>query len=147
MDRIAADGITLAFNPDGGVIDDLVIEPAGGTPLRPLHKAPWVRDGEALPDHVAPVERRLAGDFFCAPFGGGSAEVPIHGWAANGTWESQGANTAAGGTVTATYRLRCHNRFCLRGRRRTTDCPLLCRSTRFLFVRRNGNTGLLCLQI
>ena len=106
MDRIAADGITIAFNPQGGVIDDLLIEPAGGTPLRPLHKAPWVRDGEILPDHVAPVERRLAGDFFCAPFGRRGDGLPIHGWAANGEWESAGTETAAGGTVTATYRLR-----------------------------------------
>ena len=106
MDRIAADGITVAFNPQGGVIDDLLIEPAGGTPLRPLHKAPWVRDGEVLPDHVAPVERRLAGDFFCAPFGRRGDGLPIHGWAANGEWENAGIETAAGGTVTATYRLR-----------------------------------------
>ena len=106
MDKIAADGITVAFNPQGGIIDDLVIESAGGPTLRPLHRAPWVRDGEILPDHVAPVERRLAGDFFCAPFGVATAEVAIHGWAANGDWESEGTTTAAGGTVTAAYRLR-----------------------------------------
>ncbi|MEQ1949793.1 hypothetical protein [Mesorhizobium sp. CN2-181] len=106
MDKIATDGITVAFNPQGGIIDDLLIEPAGGIPLRPLHKAPWVRDGEAVPEHVAPVERRLAGDFFCAPFGVATAEVAIHGWAANGDWVNAGTETAEGGTVTATYRLR-----------------------------------------
>ncbi|MDQ6433792.1 hypothetical protein RB623_06965 [Mesorhizobium sp. LHD-90] len=106
MDKIATDGITVAFNRQGGVIDELVIEPAGGAALRPLHKAPWVRDGEILPDHVAPVERRLAGDFFCAPFGRRGDGLPIHGWAANGEWESAGTETAPGGTVTAAYRLR-----------------------------------------
>ncbi|WP_442582449.1 hypothetical protein ACSBOB_11090 [Mesorhizobium sp. ASY16-5R] len=106
MDRIATDGIMVAFNREGGIIDDLVIEAAGGPTLRPLHKAPWVRDGEALPGHVAPVERRLAGDFFCAPFGVATTEAAIHGWAANGDWDSQGMTTAVNGSVTAAYRLR-----------------------------------------
>ena len=75
-------------------------------PLRPLHRAPWVESGEALPGSVAPIEARLAGDFFCAPFGQASADVAIHGWAANGTWEPVGTETGVDGAMTATYRLR-----------------------------------------
>jgi len=104
MDRIAANGITLSFNPDGGTIDRLVIDTADG-PLEPLHRAPWVRTGETLPDSVAPVEKRLAGDFFCAPFGNFSADTPIHGWSANGNWKAEGQAEAANGALTARYEL------------------------------------------
>jgi hypothetical protein len=105
MDTIKAEGITLSFRPEGGVIDGLVIATETGD-LRPLHRAPWLDGGEVLPDHVAPVERRLAGDFFCAPFGDAGPDVPIHGWPANGTWESAGTAARTGGTMTARYRLR-----------------------------------------
>jgi hypothetical protein len=104
MDRIAANGIALTFNPVGGTIDRLVIDTADG-PLEPLHRAPWVRSGETLPDSVAPVERRLAGDFFCAPFGNFSPDVPIHGWSANGNWKAAGQTEAPDGVVTARYEL------------------------------------------
>lgn len=104
MDTIATNGIRLTFNPDGGIIDELTIDTADG-PLRPLHKAPWVRTGEQLPPEVAPVETRLAGDFFCAPFGASGADVPIHGWAANGHWSADGRSESAGGALTARYRL------------------------------------------
>lgn len=105
MDMISTDGISVRFNRDGGVIDEVAIE-AGGQTLRPLHRAPWVRSGEVLPDHVAPVERRLAGDFFCAPFGQSEPGVPIHGWSANGAWDDAGSTVAADGVVIATYSLR-----------------------------------------
>jgi hypothetical protein len=105
MDTIATDGITLHFNPDCGIIDDLTINTADG-PLQPLHKAPWVRAGEQLPPHVAPVETRLAGDFFCAPFGASSPDVPIHGWSANGRWNAEGQSKNSDGAVTAGYRLQ-----------------------------------------
>jgi hypothetical protein len=104
MDTIATDGITLVFNRDGGIIDELTIDTADG-PLRPLHKAPWVRAGEELPSHVAPVETRLAGDFFCAPFGASAPDVPIHGWSANGHWNADGQLTNSDGSLTARYRL------------------------------------------
>lgn len=104
MDRIAANGIALDFNPDGGTIDRLVVDTADG-PLEPLHRAPWVRSGEALPESVAPIEKRLAGDFFCAPFGNFSADTPIHGWSANGSWKAAGQTEAANGAVTARYEL------------------------------------------
>lgn len=109
MDTIETDGIVLGFEREGGIIDRLTIDAtsAGGAkPLRPLHRAPWLESGEALPTSVAPIEARLAGDFFCAPFAQASAEVAIHGWAANGTWEPAGQDTAADGAVTATYRLQ-----------------------------------------
>ena len=109
MQLIATDGIALSFEPQGGIIDRVTIDAAsagGSEPLRPLHRAPWVESGEALPDFVAPIEARLAGDFFCAPFAQASAEVAIHGWAANGTWDTAGRKTTADGAVTATYRLR-----------------------------------------
>ncbi|MGE0240706.1 MAG: hypothetical protein AB7F09_28430 [Parvibaculaceae bacterium] len=106
MDIISTDGISLSFRRASGIIDDLVIDCAGARELRPLHRAPWVRAGESLPDTVAPVESRLAGDFFCAPFGKTSPDIPIHGWAANGTWDEAGIARNESGAVTATYVLR-----------------------------------------
>jgi hypothetical protein len=106
MDTINAEGVSLTFRAESGIIDDLVIACEGANELRPLPRAPWLSSGESLPDHVAPIESRLAGDFFCAPFGRTSPDIPIHGWAANGTWDKVGTERAATGTVTATYRLR-----------------------------------------
>lgn len=106
MDTIDTDGISLTFRRESGVIDDLVIDCEGAKALRPLHRAPWLSSGESLPDTVAPVESRLAGDFFCAPFGKTSSDIPIHGWAANGTWDNVGTERNPTGTVTTTYKLR-----------------------------------------
>ena len=41
----------------------------GDRNFSPLHTAHWVEnsDDQMLPEGLAPVERRLAGDFFCAP--------------------------------------------------------------------------------
>lgn len=59
-----------------------------GRALSPLTQAPWVGEAEGAADAaIAPVERRLAGDFFCAPFGANDlAPAPIHGWTANSPW-------------------------------------------------------------
>jgi hypothetical protein len=58
-----------------------------GTPLEPLHRAPWVDDPQAIVDHLPPVEQRLSGDFFCAPFGDPvSGNGPRHGPPANTRW-------------------------------------------------------------
>ncbi|MFD0979498.1 hypothetical protein [Tropicimonas aquimaris] len=69
----------------------------GGGEIVPLHRAPWVDEGRE--DELAlmdPVERRLAGDFFCAPFGGNDVEPgPIHGWAANSPWRVVSAGDGA----------------------------------------------------
>jgi hypothetical protein len=104
MDHISAEGISVRFDPNGGVIDDVEIS-FGGVTLHPMHRAPWVVSGEALPDHVAPVERKLAGDFFCAPFGRSAPDVPIHGPAANGIWREVSKITAADGSVSFRYEL------------------------------------------
>src|ERR1043165_7296321 len=106
MDTISTDGISLTFRRESGVIDDLVIDCEGATEVRPLHRAPWLSSGESLPREVAPVESRLAGDFYCAPFGRTSPDIPIHGWAANGTWTKASSERAATGALTTTYRLR-----------------------------------------
>lgn len=84
----------------------LVLDPAQGNlaelwfgPLTPLHRAPWYGARDAEPG-LAPVERRLAGDFLCLPFGAEDrpdhAPGPIHGWTANAPWEvlAQGAGRA-----------------------------------------------------
>ena len=108
MDRLAVDGVSIAFDRQGGVIDHFRVEPsaAGGMdPIAPLHRAPWVETGEALPDSVAPVERRLAGDFFCAPFGRTSDALPIHGWTANAAWLSVHSQHSHDGALEHLYRL------------------------------------------
>ena len=106
MDRIASQGIALSFNPEGGTIDDFVLQfPDGPLELRPLHRAPWLDADEELPPNIPLVERQLAGDFFCAPFGNQPGE-PIHGWTANGTWQGEGVQTDDDGSVVARYGLR-----------------------------------------
>lgn len=63
----------------------------GGRTLEPLHRAPWVED-ESFPDTMPMVDRKLSGDFVCAPFGMSDVEIsPPHGWTANTDWhlESQ----------------------------------------------------------
>ena len=105
-DGHAVPGIEVHFGPAGGRVDQMVIKQEDGAAvLRPLHRAPWVASGETLPDSVALVERRLAGGFFCAPFGNQPGH-PIHGWSANGTWVSRGASTDADSALTATYCLQ-----------------------------------------
>jgi hypothetical protein len=104
MNHISTEGISVRFDPQGGVIDDVEIN-IDGVSLHPMHRAPWLVAGETLPDHVAPVERKLAGDFFCAPFGRSAADVPIHGAAANGRWREAGQDIAADGSTTARYEL------------------------------------------
>ena len=103
--RLSVPGLTVLFDPQGGRIDDMMIETGGReTPLRPLHRAPWADHPEDLPEAIAPVERHLAGDFFCAPFGNQPGQ-PIHGWTANGTWVPGSIETDHGGALTARYRL------------------------------------------
>lgn len=59
-----------------------------GRTLAPLHTAPWLKEPiDSLPDSLIPIERKLAGDFFCAPFGASDVEPsPAHGWTANSRW-------------------------------------------------------------
>jgi len=60
-----------------------------GQTLVPLHTAPWLDEpADTLPKDLLPVERHLAGDFFCAPFGASDVEpAPAHGWTANSRWD------------------------------------------------------------
>lgn len=54
----------------------------------PLHAAPW-RDEPEVQDNpdLPAVNKRLAGDFLCMPFGADDAGGPPHGPTANGAWE------------------------------------------------------------
>ena len=84
MERIAAAGIEVGFESLAGIVTE-VVATDGGRRVAPLHRAPWI--GEALPEGIAPHLARLAGDFFCAPFGGHEEGSPLHGWPANAAWE------------------------------------------------------------
>ena len=55
----------------------------------PLHTAHWASGlGKPLPGELAPIEKRLAGDFLCAPFGEYALpEHPFHGPSANSRWK------------------------------------------------------------
>ncbi|MGF1476101.1 MAG: hypothetical protein ACFB6S_11115 [Geminicoccaceae bacterium] len=60
----------------------------GDRKIRPLHSAPWLDDPAVQNDEtLLPIERNLAGCFFCAPFGASDVEGgPAHGWSANSAW-------------------------------------------------------------
>jgi hypothetical protein len=78
---------SLSFDKSLGTITDLDFR-WQGRHLTPLHRAPWL-DEPAVQDDTAllPVERRLTGDYFCAPFGLSDLEAaPAHGWSANSPW-------------------------------------------------------------
>lgn len=83
MHHLTTSGISLTMDPDCGMLCDLTLQDGGQT-LRPMHIVPWI--GEALPPDLPPHLRRMQGDFFCAPFGNGGADI-IHGWPANGVWQ------------------------------------------------------------
>ncbi len=75
---------------------EALIDPAlGNIPLWrvsgrvPLHSAPWRDEAEVQDDPDLPlVNKRLAGDFLCMPFGRDDVHgFPIHGPTANSAWE------------------------------------------------------------
>lgn len=79
--RIGAGDVTIALDPSIGNIRAFTV---GTRDI--LHTAHWVGTETSKTAH-APVDEHLAGDFFCAPFGGsGIADVPPHGWTANSEW-------------------------------------------------------------
>lgn len=95
--RLTVDGASVAFDTANGHVHDLRIDGAGGR-IAPLHRAHWVGRCD-LPADIPPVDRRLEGDFLCAPFGAhGQTGVPPHGWPANSAWQvaeaGQGGLTA-----------------------------------------------------
>lgn len=88
-----------------------------GRKMVPFFAAPWRQDPEVQADPgLPPVLRRLAGDFFCAPFATpADRDVPAHGWSANSRWTlearepaslvSQLIRNVSGATVTKTLHL------------------------------------------
>ena len=74
---------TVCVDPATGHLYDLRLNK-----IDVLHRAPWLDDAEIQADETIPlVERRLQGDFFCAPFGKSDLiDAPIHGMTANSPW-------------------------------------------------------------
>lgn len=106
MDILTADGITAAFDPAGGIIAELAISFEGNPTIRPLHIAPWASEPQKLPEHVPPIERKLRGDFFCAPFAVAGEDTPLHGWSANSDWDLVKSHRMTTSGDYAIYRLR-----------------------------------------
>lgn len=98
MILLAAHGVRATFRPETGLIELFTVTD-GGREIAPLHRAPWVDTGEAMPEGAAPHMARLGGDFFCAPFAGREDGSALHGWPANAGW------TVTGGGPTLTARL------------------------------------------
>ncbi len=98
---LSVNGASLRIDPAIGNIEHLTFDLAG-RPVAVLHRAPWLDEPEAQGNGaLAPVERRLSGDFLCAPFGGAGAGVPIHGWPANSPWAvTDHSRTDAGASAT-----------------------------------------------
>ncbi len=86
-------GAHLAVDPAVGNIRRLVLVD-GARQIEPLHVAPWVDDPAVAADEaVPPVERTLAGDFLCMPFGASDLDPsPPHGWTANSPWRVDAAD-------------------------------------------------------
>ncbi len=115
MTALAARGIRATFWPDTGLLDGFTVTD-GGCEISPLHRAPWVDTGEAMPKGTAPHMVRLGGDFFCAPFAGREDGSALHGWPANAPWtvtrveggrlEARLGRLVQGATLTKTLQLR-----------------------------------------
>lgn len=103
--EMRAQGVQVAVDLSVGHIADFAIERQGRV-IRPLHRAPWVDGGEALPDGLPRNVARLSGDFFCAPFSRNDVEEgPPHGWTANSEWDVVGEEKLPDG-IRARFRLR-----------------------------------------
>ena len=85
MIGIRAAGIQAAFDARTGLLESFTVGDRGRD-VAPLHRAPWVGTGEAMPADAAPHMATLGGDFFCAPFGAREGDSPLHGWPANAPW-------------------------------------------------------------
>ncbi|SFD28992.1 hypothetical protein [Tropicimonas isoalkanivorans] len=85
--QIETGSVRADVDRNTGVLRRLVLT-AGDREIEALHTAPWASEArEAELSELAPVERALAGDFFCAPFGSNDVEPgPIHGPTANTPW-------------------------------------------------------------
>ena len=85
MITLEAKGIRFAFRPETGLLDGFVVYDESSE-IAPLHRAPWVGTGEAMPEGEPPLMARLGGDFFCAPFASSDEGSPLHGWPPNSSW-------------------------------------------------------------
>lgn len=82
--QLAAGPNGLVFDPALGAVRAVTLHDHGRT-IAPLHSAHWV--GTDVPAGMAPVEKSLSGDFFCAPFAiSEDPDVPPHGFSANSPW-------------------------------------------------------------
>lgn len=107
--EMRARGVRAAIDLAVGHIADFAVERSGEGEevwVRPLHRAPWVTSGEAVPDGLPANVVRLSGDFFCAPFSRNDVEDgPPHGWTANSEWDLVGEEALPDG-MRARFRLR-----------------------------------------
>lgn len=87
--RLETPSGSLGYDPSIGMICDLRFS-VQGRQIEPLHAAPWLNEPRVQEDaKLLPVERRLQGDFFCAPFAGNDVEGgPAHGYSANSAWQT-----------------------------------------------------------
>ena len=99
-------GVSLGLDLSSGHLLDVCFHDEGRD-IRPLHAAPWTADD--LPESIPLVNRRLSGDFLCAPFCEPDIEsAPWHGWTANSAWRFIG--NIAGEPGEATYRFELERR-------------------------------------
>lgn len=103
---LAAQGVSTTLDLNLGLVTSLAVE-RDGRIAAPLHRAPWADEADPVAEApgAAPHLARLAGDFFCAPFGKADIEdAPTHGWPANSAWLPV-ASESLGDGVRATFRL------------------------------------------
>lgn len=120
---LSVPGAGLRLDPRLGMLTTVWFE-TDGRRITPLHTAPWVDDADIQANPgLALVERRLSGDFLCAPFGAPVEGGPLHGWSANSPWEvgeitqtGQGARAeltlirpVQGARITKTLELSAHD--------------------------------------
>ncbi|GHD16233.1 hypothetical protein ACFOEZ_15340 [Tianweitania populi] len=102
--RVEVAGVRLVLDLVNGHIASLEVEQDGRV-LTPLHRAPWIDSGEAMPEGTPSGLARLSGDFLCAPFSRNDVEeAPGHGWTANAPWSFVADERTEGARV-ATFRL------------------------------------------
>ncbi len=115
MTVLQAEGIWATFDESVGRLSAFTVADEGRE-ITPLHRAPWVGTGEAMPPDAAPHMAGLAGDFFCAPFGQEDGASGLHGHPANSAWhveredgamlEARLVQSIRGATITKTLSLR-----------------------------------------
>lgn len=125
---------SATIEPDVGIVNQVALS-NGGRTITPLHQAPWREDPHVQQDgNIIPVERRLAGSFFCAPFAAtDDPAIPLHGWSANSPWQLR-ATTEQAATLELQHRI--HGASLAWRVSLVDDAPLLYQEHWF-----NGGTG------